>query len=914
MKINILIIVIFLYFFNFGNNAYSQTTGYYIPPTTSGVYIIDPTVPQWYQNLNKYWFYRYRLVNDFTCIGPNPGESIIAYRRIKGDNKNPDGGIPDYQNTLDFAADQTEDLANYMSVLATEYEQLKQNGLSTARTLYEIKYAQNAYDRLRKDTYNPVSTLNGYYTNADFYPVTPQDLITTDIENGFFVRDDVPFVDFLDPTTNAINAFHYQHFNRNYLINSFPPAPTSCVNCNHVNPLKSVKKVFGGSLKNYYTGTTPPDPDPPTLTNPYPNCESQDQLEEVFMGEALLIKFLDDGAVTDQRAKAQNALYHTMSFINHYAGSSTYTGLTTGYFIPLNIPFFSIPDPTSPNTMCAKNSCDNSGIFYPSSLPAMYATARVLAGSPWESDANGLKDDVTSFFKYWAYTFYRSELPLCCDVSKQNVLYPAVYTCFAAEYRPAVSFFGPAFDYWLWSATSTEGLIDRSWKQICHQSEAMFFNAPHLPLLFELNFGDKPWRGVNESFTYNNFIKHLLNIAPKCGTWNYEKSITEFTAYGTEDWHNEHNSYANVDWSGNSLVHDAEHRQGIDCFSGVDNCNFDFNNMNSDCEFNGLDYMELFNFFALERGAAGDPYLGGIFNSYYCEDFNVDYPQASFTPDITWGSYQNKLTLNWLEYLSARNIVHGDLYSPCCHEGWLEYRGAKVVDLKPGFWAQYGCFFEAHIQDYNCSGGDIMDGPYNFAEMSFEGCPGCAESHGGGRLADDTDTTKKITGFHPVAYLPYGSGYKARPLPKSDNTENIVPNMSDIPNIEEYKNLYRDSVKMFVNLVRQSPKLQEMLGLTDDSLTKILSYFGDSLTVNLYPNPTTSVAYLAYHLSNASNVAINCTNAIGQNFNYLIEQYDEYQLPGEHKTTINTDRLTPGLYYITIKIGNYITTKKLTVL
>ncbi|HRO42991.1 MAG TPA: hypothetical protein PL009_09160 [Flavipsychrobacter sp.] len=37
----------------------------------------------WYQNLEKYWWYRYRLVNDFMKIGSNPGESIPAGHRIK---------------------------------------------------------------------------------------------------------------------------------------------------------------------------------------------------------------------------------------------------------------------------------------------------------------------------------------------------------------------------------------------------------------------------------------------------------------------------------------------------------------------------------------------------------------------------------------------------------------------------------------------------------------------------------------------------------------------------------------------------------------------------------------------------------------------------------------------------------------
>ena len=32
----------------------------------------------WYRNLEKYWWYRYRLVNDFMKVGPECGESTPA--------------------------------------------------------------------------------------------------------------------------------------------------------------------------------------------------------------------------------------------------------------------------------------------------------------------------------------------------------------------------------------------------------------------------------------------------------------------------------------------------------------------------------------------------------------------------------------------------------------------------------------------------------------------------------------------------------------------------------------------------------------------------------------------------------------------------------------------------------------------
>ena len=35
----------------------------------------------WYLNMEKYWWYRYRLINDFMIVGSNMGESIPANER-----------------------------------------------------------------------------------------------------------------------------------------------------------------------------------------------------------------------------------------------------------------------------------------------------------------------------------------------------------------------------------------------------------------------------------------------------------------------------------------------------------------------------------------------------------------------------------------------------------------------------------------------------------------------------------------------------------------------------------------------------------------------------------------------------------------------------------------------------------------
>ena len=81
MRKNLLTLLLFLMV---ACNVSGQSSAPYYVSTVTGTYIAGSSattiagLPDWYQNLQKYWFYRYRLVNDFTFIGPNPGESLVA--------------------------------------------------------------------------------------------------------------------------------------------------------------------------------------------------------------------------------------------------------------------------------------------------------------------------------------------------------------------------------------------------------------------------------------------------------------------------------------------------------------------------------------------------------------------------------------------------------------------------------------------------------------------------------------------------------------------------------------------------------------------------------------------------------------------------------------------------------------------
>lgn len=190
-------------------------------------------------NLQKYWYYRWRLVNDFVKVGEGVGHSIPIQSR-QGYN-----GIPDIE-----AADATIYHGFYLGILATEYKllQINQRHADLEWTKTELYYAIKAFERL--DMY------------GEEYLGMPGKI------DGCFQRDDFP-CDFLDPNTNPEN---FRHFNQNrHIPEGFAP----------------VFKVF--------TSDDCPEGKPLTdKSNPRKTPSmSQDQVIWLLMGFMLIEKCLD---------------------------------------------------------------------------------------------------------------------------------------------------------------------------------------------------------------------------------------------------------------------------------------------------------------------------------------------------------------------------------------------------------------------------------------------------------------------------------------------------------------------------------------------------------------------------------------------------------------------------------------------
>jgi hypothetical protein len=145
--------------------------------------------------LQKYWYYRWRLKNDFLYMGDQPGESLPFSERNL------------YMEETIGTGDAAQLLGFYISTLVTEFKLLAetQRASDLPATVTELYYAYKAYERLdvAAEPYyplvvsrNPTQSPN---TNA---PIIEKIIIQNHYSpslNGFFIREDFPREFFGDP-------------------------------------------------------------------------------------------------------------------------------------------------------------------------------------------------------------------------------------------------------------------------------------------------------------------------------------------------------------------------------------------------------------------------------------------------------------------------------------------------------------------------------------------------------------------------------------------------------------------------------------------------------------------------------------------------------------------------------------------
>jgi hypothetical protein len=311
--------------------------------------IIAPTISFGQTNPNmhgwhaKYWFYRWRLRNDFMVMGEEPGQSLIAEVRNK------------WRGQFMVWGDATIMHGYYLTMLAIEHKILQDKGrwADLKNNERELYYAIKAFERLDRVAETFYSSEPGF---SEAYRVGDQTL-PEDV-NGYFFRDDVP-PDFLnlDPDIDNNNVFtpNFHSLTNNktgidyglltYNLSDYsglwntvnqPPTSSDAPDIyNPQHPIVNYKKGFDEGAYGY-------------------GEESQDQVIRLLLGFFTIVRSIPDMPVAIDKDKDgvddvimnfhEEAKRHSTNIIGRMAGQFSGTlGVSPSDNVPILYPSLGIP-------------------------------------------------------------------------------------------------------------------------------------------------------------------------------------------------------------------------------------------------------------------------------------------------------------------------------------------------------------------------------------------------------------------------------------------------------------------------------------------------------------------------------------------------------------------------------------------
>lgn len=443
-----------------------------------------------HQNLQKYWWYRYQLVNDYMKIGLNCGESI------PGNNRHFDGSweFPRDQNGNLMGGnhlhwgDATIALGQYLAVLATEFKILQLSGLSTIRTKYEIYHALMAYNRL--DIVAEERCRN--FENTRYCQnINPQ---SGDL-NGFFIRDDVP---------ENFEEAHHKHFNRPGLNSNHKVGDDNLLIGGAMSCIIGRSNYEYGSINNdYQNGNTLWSQQFPNVPQ-YPDEMSQDQVVQIYSGLALLIKLLDNSSYNglNLRETAEDAILRLVKYCKRQNNEWIIRNPIDGNCV------YGI----SPSSY--SNRCSNGGGLIFMNAPAM-AEGLLHIGATWTSsqliDILNMKISMNPGHES-IYQLTKNQI--FCGTGKtanaNQVYFPALFTAYSNTYT--IPFPLPHNPF------NKKNVTPQFLTRLCGACD---FRWLDVPLIYRLINGGPllPVQSMGNNLSY----EEILDVAPPCYMYNFSK-------------------------------------------------------------------------------------------------------------------------------------------------------------------------------------------------------------------------------------------------------------------------------------------------------------------------------------------------------------------------------------------------------
>lgn len=569
-------------------------------------------------NMKKYWWYHYRLLNDFMakgdCKGCSEAMNQRAYRHIIGTTSTP-------ESLTNFAkwGDQTISLGMYLGVLATEYRLLKMHGQPVDTTIQELYYALKAFNRLDE--------------SAEHYMFSPHVTAPPDL-NGFFIRDDV---------------------DGNFLLE-------------HPKLAHGVTSEYEAELveSDTHSGN-------PSLSS---NEMSHDQVWHLFMGFALVQKFVDDisynglplNNLTGNSNIRQEARDITDRIMHHIT--------STGWII--QNPMFGTPVARGQNVIAlsygaAEAACyikDNS-TSQDYSMP-IYPINTCKDYHDWISYADALPWNELGKPPGAGYAFTDEDYKVDVLASIGHSWYSNMYPVIPNPMTTIIALFDPEnwrhpFQFIVQTLTLPPVLpVNVTATEL--GVRASLRDWQHLPLLHQVLHG-------GSNIILENTYKQLLNSAPCNGPYNlgYPDNSAPF------EWSTD-NRMLSPDRRGDFTMEINDHEVGEDkvgTFHG---------------EYNGLDYMIYYNLFAISQG--GSPGSGVNYTNYMDRTVTTPFPIG------TIGTASSPVTIEGFNSIYASNTINSTAD--------VSYRAGNQIHLAPGFHTNSGATFHAYIDPFSCA----TDGEY----------------------------------------------------------------------------------------------------------------------------------------------------------------------------------------------------------
>jgi hypothetical protein len=690
---------------------------------------------------NKYWYYRYRLVNHFLVRGEeNPlicdqpsGYSIPAEVAFNG-------------NDIHWG-DATLYLGWYIGVLATEYKLLSNSGQSTENTKRELYFAMKAYERLDRKSARL------------YYPQIPSADCSDTYLNGLFVRDDV-----------GSNSFqNFPEFRARYEAFNPPGSPIAFT-------LESdYTRAVNGTIKR----------------NSYP---SQDQIAHLFIGFALVKKCL--GSATYQGYNfVQQAINYTHKITSRldnnnwlgqlengesYQNYSRFTDEHTSYGVAKAAQWITGNNYTSkfngvgplltqisgwqkygdpingPLIMNALNFTTK--VDYTSALLQAYAAI----GSSWEYGLIATRKD------------YKITVPGMCTRYVLGV--PVAYPCTKSEVNVRCYSYelnAPGFLINLPFIGCSPVALPAVTVPVTNDALSAYgisYKQHIFALLHEY------LHGVPNKILSNTYAV-MINNAPCEGPY-HRPQINE-SGVGADGWRGSNRWVRPLQADGHNDLDEVDTRG----------------------EFNGLDYMLLYNLYLLSRGNSG------------ISDYKNRLNQVSATTISAAGKYWSYETLDYSGMIQNTTSTNTNP---------VEIVANKMVTLKPGFSAQAGSKVKIYIGDQtacNTSQGQSSSLRMVVDEIESQKSP---EEIREAMLADAQVRLQKKIDSVAAAYQKtfVGSGYTP---------------------VAEY-------------LSRRNDEIEKMgAGAEEKSI------------ITLHPNPTTDAFSLSFYLAEDEHVEIVATGIYDHN-------------------------------------------------